>query len=298
MGLFTLVLFIHYRAMPEYFEVAAGSILGKNHRRVGKNNQDAWAILTPVQTIIAVVCDGCGSRPCSEVGSQLGAQLTVKTIATMLSAERTAEDDLFWQDLHEALLEGVQDWQRRLGLDSQLLLDYFLFTMMGCLMTPETTWVFGLGDGVFAINEQIQQIGPFADNAPPYLAYGLYWAEEKGTNPLQLQIYDQQPTNQVQSLLIGSDGVGDLIEAAEACLPGQVEQVGHLSQFWGCDRYFRNPDGVRRRLAQINREVIQPDWDTQQVRKIPGLLPDDTTLISIRRKSIGEGGSDVGCNCR
>ncbi|WP_299412221.1 protein phosphatase 2C domain-containing protein [Acaryochloris sp. IP29b_bin.148] len=283
--------------MQQHFEVAAGSILGQNHRRVSQNNQDAWASLALEQAMIAVVCDGCGSRPNSEVGAQFGAQLTVHTLAQLVAAERP-EDELFWQMLKKRLLGGMQTLQKRLGADSQGLLDYWLFTLMGCLVTPETTWIFGLGDGVFAINEQIHPIGPFANNTPPYLAYSLLWDTEKGPDPFQIQIYAQHPTEQVQSVLIGSDGVGDLMDVAENCLPGRPEPVGPLNQFWRCDRYFQNPDQVRRRLAQINREVIRPDWHTRQVRKIPGLLPDDTTLISIRRKRTEGGGKDARCNCR
>lgn len=295
--LIKLVSCVHYKAMQQHFEVAAGSILGQNHRRVSQNNQDAWAILTPDQATIAVVCDGCGSRPKSEVGAQLGAQLTVHTLAQLLAEERP-EKELFWQALRKRLLEEMQTLKEQLGADAQGLLDYCLFTLIGCLVTPATTWIFGLGDGVFAINEQLHRIGPFANNAPPYLGYSLLWEAEKGPDPFQLQVYAQRPTEQVQSVLIGSDGVGDLMDVAEKYLPGKSEPVGPLNQFWRCDRYFHNPDQVRRRLAQINREVIQPDWHTQQVRKIPGLLPDDTTLISIRRKTTEEGEKDARCNCR
>ncbi|WP_261890541.1 hypothetical protein [Acaryochloris marina] len=41
----------------------------------------------------------------------------------------------------------MQTLQERLGADSQRLVDYWLFTLMGCLVTPETTWIFGLGMG-------------------------------------------------------------------------------------------------------------------------------------------------------
>lgn len=292
-----LVSLLHYKTMHQHFEVAAGSILGQNHRRVNQNNQDAWASLALDQATIAVVCDGCGSRPKSEVGAQLGAQLTVHALAQLVAEERP-EDELFWQMLNKRLLGGMQTLQKQLGADSQRLVEYLLFTLMGCLVTPETTWIFGLGDGVFVINEEFHRIGPFTNNAPPYLAYSLLWDTEKSPDPFQLQIYAQHPTEQVQSVLIGSDGVGDLVDIATDYLPGKAEPVGPLNQFWRCDRYFQNPDQVRRRLAQINREVIQPDWQTRQVRKIPGLLPDDTTLISIRRKGTKEGDSDARCNCR
>ena len=85
-------------------------------------------------------------------------------------------------------------------------------------------------------------------------------------------------------MLIGSDGVSDLIQVAEQALPGRSEMVGDLADFWQDDRYFRNPDQVRRRLALINREVTMLDKQAQHWVRQSGLLPDDTTLIVIRRK--------------
>ena len=43
------------------FQLAAGSIRGREHLRLERNNQDAYATLRNEQYAIAVVCDGCGS---------------------------------------------------------------------------------------------------------------------------------------------------------------------------------------------------------------------------------------------
>ena len=40
---------------------------------------------------------------------------------------------------------------------------------------------------------------------------------------------------------------------------------------------------IRRRLSLINREIIQPDWINKNLTKTVGLLPDDTTLITIKK---------------
>jgi hypothetical protein len=40
----------------------------------------------------------------------------------------------------------------------QVLLDYFLFTIIGVIVTPEETTVFSFGDGVYAMNEDVQVI--------------------------------------------------------------------------------------------------------------------------------------------
>ncbi len=162
---------------------------------------------------------------------------------------------------------------------AQTIQDYFLFTVVGVLITPMETLTFAMGDGAIALNGVFTSLGPFPNNAPPYLAYGLL-----DTVPTPAwQIQHHLPTEQVQSLLIGTDGVVDLVAVSDRALPGKSEWVGGVEQFWQQDRYFANPDMVRRRLALINREVVQPDWENQTLVKHPGLLRDDTTLVVVRR---------------
>lgn len=55
----------------ELFELGGGSIPGKDHLfngnlLVGKNNQDAFQVSQTSGLTIAVVADGCGSKPQSE----------------------------------------------------------------------------------------------------------------------------------------------------------------------------------------------------------------------------------------
>jgi hypothetical protein len=164
---------------------------------------------------------------------------------------------------------------------------YLLFTIIGVVITPALTTVFGLGDGIYGINGVLTPLGPFPNNAPPYLAYqlgGANW-EFAGLSGCQLQVYAQQATGTIQSLLLGTDGVQDLIARETQSLPGKTELVGSLRQFWERDRYFQNPDAIRRRLTLINRDRPQPDWQQHRLNPQPGLLPDDTSLISIRRLS-------------
>src|SRR5206468_1221764 len=107
-------------------------------------------------------------------------------------------------------------------------------------------------------------LGPFPDNAPPYLGYRLL---DQPGEALELALLRALPTQDVHTLLIGSDGVGDLVMACEATLPGGRERVGPIDQFFRKDVYFRNPDAVRRRLALLNRPSIRPDWDRRTVSR-------------------------------
>jgi hypothetical protein len=163
-----------------------------------------------------------------------------------------------------------------------------LFTIVGVLITKTSVTFFSIGDGVIIINGQIKRLGPFPRNAPPYLAYSLLdWQHiypKIDDVQWQFQIQDRLPINEVKSILIGTDGVIDLIKIAECNLPGNSEYVGAIDQFWEKDIYFKDPDMVNRQLSLINREVPKPDWQNQQIFKQVGLLPDDTTLIVIRKK--------------
>ncbi|HEY9647476.1 MAG TPA: protein phosphatase 2C domain-containing protein [Chroococcidiopsis sp.] len=290
--------------MNSQFEFAAGSVMGRSHGRLGKNNQDAYHVAITDQFAIAVVCDGCGSSPHSEVGATLGARLVAEVIAEALAgaiaepssgaiaepisgeiAEAITElqlDQTFWQGVQHALLNRLDGWRGQFGGDrAAVVRDYLLFTVVVAVITPTVTVLAAAGDGVVILNGDVQRLSA-ADNAPRYLAYGLL--PEVDPAAFGFTVCYDLPTSCVESLLIGSDGVGDLIDAAAQPMPGRAEVVGAIAQFWQGDRYFHNPDQVRRRLSLINREAIQPDWSRQVMVRQAGLLSDDTTLVVARRK--------------
>ncbi|MCL1470218.1 protein phosphatase 2C domain-containing protein [Argonema antarcticum] len=266
--------------MQEQFELAAGSVKGTEHQRLGKNNQDGYySINLQGKNLIAVVCDGCGSGQHSEVGAKIGARLLVETIRRSLPYREG-----FWQDIHAKVLMQLRNFAQGFGDNlADIVNDYFLFTVVGILIIPEGAFIFAIGDGVFAINREVVQLGPYANNAPPYLGYGIL--DEVNQN-WQFQVHRTLPISEVKSILIGTDGVSGLIKSESLNLPGKSEMVGEISQFWREDRYFMNSDNIRRRLSLINREVTYPNWEERSLLKQGGLLPDDTTLLVIRRKKL------------
>jgi hypothetical protein len=215
------------------------------------------------------------------VGAQLGARLIVEAMVRALPAASCT----FWQRVHTAVLQRLRDLAEHLGGPlARTVQDYFLFTIVGALVTPLRTWVFALGDGVIAVNGDVLSLGPFAHNAPPYLAYALLDAPMPGATSWQCQ--RTMPTPAVQSIVLGTDGLEAWLRAEAQPLPGQRGTVGALQRFWQDEHYFRNPDAVRRTLAMANREVLQPDWEAQRLHRHTGLLPDDTTLVVIRRRPV------------
>jgi len=281
--------------MKDLFEFSGGSVVGRSHRVAGRNNQDAYCWRSEADCSVAVVCDGCGSGGSSEVGARLGASLIAHTVlreACRLdwSAAATPAPEavpaLFWERVRRAVLARLLLLAEAMGESlSAVVSEYFLFTVVGALITPPAAYFFSLGDGVLIVNGEETPLGPFPDNAPPYLGYGLIETSLASTNPdaLRFEVKRVLPTNCLQSFLIGTDGVHDLSRAAPRRMPGKTEIIGPLSQFWEDDAYFANPDRGRRRLAGANRDVTGLDRATGELRKEAGLLPDDTTFIVGRR---------------
>src|SRR5439155_16598404 len=78
------------------FQLAGATVAGRLHHVSGRNNQDAFAWAQSPGGLVAVVCDGCGSAPHSEVGAQLGARLVAKTLALQLAQGGDPAGDDFW----------------------------------------------------------------------------------------------------------------------------------------------------------------------------------------------------------
>jgi len=256
--------------LSHQFEYASGSIIGRNHVLASKNNQDAYRIVRREQYIVAVVCDGCGSGKHSEVGAKLGARMVIDAIAGLLNQDSAISEPDFWNVLKINLLQKLKDFVAIANEDQETVTefvnDYLLFTIVGVVITPSETVTFSMGDGAIALNGKFYQIPAYPDNAPPYLAYGLYRPDA-----VSFEIRDRIATSELESILIATDGIDDLIV---------VEEV---KQFWQEDRYFKNPDAIRRKLAMLNREEVKPDWNRKELIKRSGVLSDDTSLVVMRR---------------
>lgn len=235
--------------------------------------------------LVATVCDGCGAGRHSEVGAALGARLWTRALAACLRGD--LRDAAVWSRAWRQAQRDVCAMLAQLALAMSLsptdacspgdvIAEHFLFTVVGAAITPEATAVFAIGDGAVAINDRVEIIGPFPDNQPPYLAYAL--GESGREIPLSFQLVE--PTSSIESIVLASDGACDL----DSGPGGEVD--GGLGQFLA-DRYFRNRDAIRRRLAVLNRESCEVDWERGQIRRSRGTLPDDTTVIAIRRRPRG-----------
>jgi hypothetical protein len=269
------------------FELTSGSTIGREHRRHFRNNQDSVYMARVEAGTVAIVTDGCGSYSHSEVGAQMGARVICRAICNEVERSSGFLQRFNWDPVHAEVarfLDGVA--QGLGGKYSQTVREYLSFTVLGLILAKGRARFFILGDGVFVINGSITSIGPWPNNAPPYYGYRLLTGGASFTPAdLEFAIVEDVRQAALDNFVFGSDGLTDLIGAAEKPLPGKPELVGPISQFWENDEFYDpesyEPDG-RHALLERRLHLIGRDWPIRNPQ--PGRLSDDATLVAGRRR--------------
>ena len=145
--------------MGDGWTACVGSVRGREHVRLGRNNQDAVAGCRANGRTAVVVADGCSEGAFSEVGSRLVARFV---------ASRACE-----LDEPEAVVDALVAWLRALSLGEAFVQEQLLTTFLCAVAHGEAVWVFGVGDGVVFVDGTTRVLDPGPDNAPPYVAYRL-----------------------------------------------------------------------------------------------------------------------------
>lgn len=295
------------------FDILGGSVIGRDHRDAGRNNQDSFLIEGNVDGIVAVVADGCSSSKSSEVGARIGVRLTASAIFRHWRrfVIRTPRSEIgstsfpHWERVRQDVLAQLRTLAMGMGENfGEIVEEYLMFTLVGVFATPWETYFFSIGDGKLVVNGENVPIGPFEGNMPPYIGYGLVETSLSREHPelLRFLVHRRMPTAELSTFLLGTDGLDDFEASAQKLIPGQTRQVGPLSQFWLDNNLYglfprshgqdgaleHNEDLVRRRLFLVGRDVGKIDPATRVHTIHHGLLSDDTTLIVGRRSPVEE----------
>lgn len=243
------------------YRVAAASVAGAAHVRSGRANQDAFAVRRSEAGIAVVVCDGCGSGAHSELGARLGANLVAQRAMEAIESGTRLDRGDGLSRLSQCVVSDLAAIAAAMGdSPTHLVAEHFLFTVLGAVVERERAVVFGLGDGVFAIDDLVTTIGPYPNNAPPYLGYALL-------NDRARELAVHHVVSGAMAITLGSDGACDL--SAFADLANEA-------------RHFSNRDGLRRTLACEARSVTLPNWAERRLETTKARLEDDTTVVIVR----------------
>lgn len=247
-------------ALPTFL-ARAGTVTGREHLRLGRNNQDGAAVLTEDGFAVAVVTDGCGSGPSSEVGARLGARFLARRI--LAEAKRHGLTAELPARVCESLVSFLFTVARGLDLDGASLGDdvaqQLLFTLQCAVMDGETALVFGVGDGAVAVDGEVRALDSGPDNAPPYLAYRLV---------PQSRLPDGYRALGATAPMVHHHGPARTVALATDGLSREPEALRALS---ADPAVWKNPFVLGRRLAVLAAR--------------PGAgLSDDTTVALLQRE--------------
>ena len=255
-------------SIGDIFTYSKGSVIGSTHRNNFKNNQDYSFVISEDSCVVALVGDGCGSGMNSEVGSKLIIPTLASDIAQFIRLGEPIEKAI------QQSLSSAQDFMyilsQRLPMEfSEGVEHYFLFTIIGAVITHDETIIFSMGDGVYSINGSIHIIDQ--NNAPNYLGYTIINKKDP-----EFSINVKMPTEAVESILIASDGATDIIKNKDRSykLGLKMKQVGDLTQF--NDDIYKDDTGSIKMTKLLN------------VFSKQNIVSDDTTIISINRAPKGE----------
>lgn len=228
------------------FVGAVATVVGREHVRLGRNNQDAAALVARDDRLILAVTDGCSSGRSSEVGARFGAAWLARNAGGLLDG---ASFDASARSLTRALAGALGELARLFGaVEPGVVEHHLLFSFLVAVIGAEQAVLVGVGDGVHAVNGARVVLDPGPENAPPYVAYALLGAD------VTPRVHWSGPTASLRSLALGSDGAAGVLD----------ELAAHPA-------LEKNPSLLQKRLNVLARERV---------------LFDDATLgVLVRRRA-------------
>jgi Protein phosphatase 2C len=255
--------------LPPRLQAQFASVCGARHRLTARNRQDAALATTDGAAGIAVVCDGCGSMPNSEIGAQLGVSMWTAAVSATLAQRKDIGDRHFWLQASQHVLGAMRAVVTALCGDKpdadrqHWTLNHLLFTSMVAVVYHDQVAIWAIGDGLYAI-DGVATVVSAADNAPAYLAYELLATSDR--QPLDQATLHTGAVTGDGFVAVATDGLRDLPQGLASLLT---------------DQFVRHPDALRRTLEVAARNVEHIDWSTHTVARIPAPLQDDASVAII-----------------
>lgn len=208
------------------FAVGGATQQGTKHILDNHNNQDALSILIGKEFLLGTLCDGCTSThdeirdsfSNNEVGAKLIAHIVISNAQKLLKGTRFNDPDLFVQALSQKTCRQFVTLVKHLAGDDEkerelFIFDFLMSTIIGFVVTREHYFVFGCGDGIVCINNQItilQEAGSyFAASILPRCCPSMY---TKTTDSNSLKVRYSGITSDLRNIFLATDGFNEIAE--------------------------------------------------------------------------------------
>ena len=286
-------------------QASCGSVIGRYHlgddnQIKGNRNQDEVKLYQTEDFIIGLVCDGMGDGTFSEFGAAFGARYISKFIANTLKEnpdEDLSSDSSFWGLLSANLLYELEHLAHTLYVSDEIdnprtwndfIYNHFFFTIVGFVVTEKMTTIFSCGDGYYAYNGEVHEMGPYPSNSPPFLMTSLMRKTSQGYYPkYYFTVQHHKSTNDLQTLMVSTDGLRYWERNQNKPMPGSsTEKVGPVSRLWEDDINFSSDVSLNMLLRKVQRKVILVNYSEQTRTTEGGYLQDDLAAIVVRRQNV------------
>lgn len=206
--------------------------IGRAHKRCGRNGQDACASISTEGVVVVAVADGCSAGTRSEVGAGVGARFVVADVVRRLGEVSLAE---LPQLVIADLVDELAHLARALGDVEQ----HLLFTIQCAVVKGDEALVFGVGDGLFAVDGRVVDVdeGP----APDYPAYALF----QTMRAPRVRVHHHGPFT--SSLAVCTDGAAEL-QTHAALVLNDGTALGGIAHFVNDQRYVKNASLAQKRM--------------------------------------------------
>jgi Protein phosphatase 2C len=200
--------------VSDRYWVAGSSAAGRLHRDALRNNQDAVAWLARGDAVALCVSDGCSALATSEVGAQLTARRAVYSAVEWAEAHPQS----LASEAMDFVLDDVCAMVKRVAIAvgganraEEVIADMMLATMLVALATPRGVAVFGVGDGVVALGDDVRVLRA----ARAGVAYPAYRVHALGEAPAA-QLHFVAAPEDTRLVTLATDGAEGLFASGRS----------------------------------------------------------------------------------
>jgi hypothetical protein len=199
------------------WHVAAASVRGTSHEKIGQACQDAhaWHIL-PDDGLVVAVADGAGSATLGQIGAVLASWTAATTICARFSSSPWPRDDTEWGACLTAAVEVAQAAVGAEATARQVMRRHLATTLILAVATAEQVAVMQIGDGAVVVRDgEGNLVSLTAPLSGEYANETTFLIAPDALATAQVRVWHGQPT----SLAAFTDGLQRLALTMPAGTP-------------------------------------------------------------------------------